>query len=158
MSLIDSFSQIGQSFLKQNPAAGMPQDPLRALTGSLDLPGSLEGLKDSALVRKAEESLGALMDKAGTVQSPAGTANSDGAPRLQAGDPRFGNLLRDIVNEVEAADRTAGASVQGLLLGESDNLHQAMVSLNEASTAFTLMVQVRNKLVEAYQEVMRMQI
>ena len=42
--------------------------------------------------------------------------------------------------------------------GETNNLHQAMIAMQEASVAFSLMVEMRNKLVEGYQEVMRMQV
>ena len=53
----------------------------------------------------------------------------------------------------------AGAAEQAKVLsGESTNLHQAMISIQEAGVAFSLMVEVRNKLVDSYQELMRMQI
>ena len=42
------------------------------------------------------------------------------------------------------------------MLGKSDQLHNAMISLQESSLALGLMVEVRNKLVESYQELMRM--
>ena len=45
-----------------------------------------------------------------------------------------------------------------VLLGESDQLHQGVIAMQEASVAFTMMVEVRNKLVESYQELMRMQV
>lgn len=44
------------------------------------------------------------------------------------------------------------------MTGEVDNLHQSMVAMQEASVAFTLMVEVRNKLMESYQQIMRMQV
>ena len=43
-------------------------------------------------------------------------------------------------------------------MGETDNLHQVMMALDKAKVSFQLMVQVRNKLLEAYQDVLRMQI
>ena len=42
--------------------------------------------------------------------------------------------------------------------GESENLHEAMASLEEASLSFQLMLEIRNKLLESYKEVERMQI
>ena len=42
------------------------------------------------------------------------------------------------------------------VLGQNDQLHQSVIAMQEASVAFTLMVEVRNKLVESYQELMRM--
>jgi flagellar hook-basal body complex protein FliE len=48
--------------------------------------------------------------------------------------------------------------VQQLALGQTDNLHQVMIGLEEARLQFDLVLQVRNKLLEAYQEMMRMQV
>ena len=45
-----------------------------------------------------------------------------------------------------------------VLMGDSGQLHQSVIAMQEASVAFSLMVQVRNKLVESYQELMRMQV
>ncbi len=52
----------------------------------------------------------------------------------------------------------ADIAVRDLALGKSQNLHEVMISLEEAKISFELMVQVRNKIVEAYQEVLRMRI
>jgi flagellar hook-basal body complex protein FliE len=45
-----------------------------------------------------------------------------------------------------------------VITGEATNLHQAVIAMQEAGVAFSLMVEVRNKLVESYQELMRMQV
>ena len=52
----------------------------------------------------------------------------------------------------------ADRQVVRLAAGDSDNLHQVMIALEEAKLSFQLMVQVRNKLLESYQDVLRMQI
>ena len=54
----------------------------------------------------------------------------------------------------------AGASqaVDALVTGQSTNIHQTMVALQQADVSFQLMMQVRNKLVTAYEEIQRMQI
>ena len=52
----------------------------------------------------------------------------------------------------------AGAAVNGLLNGQNVSLHQTMIAMEEASISFQLMVEVRNKMLESYQELMRMQI
>ena len=56
--------------------------------------------------------------------------------------------------QISAADK----AVADLVLGKTDNLHQVMITLEKAKLSFELMVEVRNKALEAYQEVMRMQI
>jgi flagellar hook-basal body complex protein FliE len=70
----------------------------------------------------------------------------------------FQNLVGNFVNEVSDKQAAAGDAVNGLLSGKNVSLHQAMISMEEASVSFQLMVEVRNKLVDSYQELMRMQI
>ena len=70
----------------------------------------------------------------------------------------FGNLLGQMVNEVGAKQAAAGDAVSGILSGQNVSLHQAMIAMQEANVSFQLMVEVRNKLLESYQELMRMQI
>ena len=78
--------------------------------------------------------------------------------RLAAPTESFGTMLDGLVSTV--ADKQAAATdvTKRVLLGESDQLHQSVIAMQEASVAFTLMVEVRNKLVESYQELMRMQV
>ncbi len=70
----------------------------------------------------------------------------------------FSNFLQNAVSEIDDKMKAGKAEQTKVLTGESTNLHQAMIAMQEASVAFTLMVEVRNKLVESYQEVMRMQV
>lgn len=70
----------------------------------------------------------------------------------------FGRLLDGLVATVDTKQDAAQAITKRVLLGESDQLHQSVIAMQEASVAFTLMVEVRNKLVESYQELMRMQV
>jgi flagellar hook-basal body complex protein FliE len=70
----------------------------------------------------------------------------------------FQNLLGNFVNEVSAQQSAGSDAVNGLLSGKNVSLHQAMISTEEASVSFQMMVEVRNKLLDSYQELMRMQI
>ena len=70
----------------------------------------------------------------------------------------FEEILSRSINAVDAASKNAQSEVQTLMIGESDNLHQSVIAMQEAGVAFTLMVEVRNKLLESYQELMRMQV
>ena len=63
-----------------------------------------------------------------------------------------------LVNEVSAKQAAAGEAVHGLLSGQNVSLHQTMIAMEEASISFQLMVEVRNRMLESYQELMRMQI
>jgi len=69
-----------------------------------------------------------------------------------------GNLLTNLVSDVAAKQAVAGESVNALLSGQNVSLHQTMIASEEASISFQLMVEVRNKLLESYQELMRMQV
>jgi flagellar hook-basal body complex protein FliE len=73
-----------------------------------------------------------------------------------SGAHQFGNLFTKLVDEVNTTRETAAAETQKVMLGQSDQLHGAMISLQESSLALGLMIEVRNKLVESYQELMRM--
>jgi flagellar hook-basal body complex protein FliE len=96
------------------------------------------------------------------VQTPSrvgGVGKPESAPAIGgAAKGGFSNFLQQAVSEIDGKMKTASAEQTKVLTGESTNLHQAMIAMQEASTAFTLMVEVRNKLVESYQEVMRMQV
>jgi flagellar hook-basal body complex protein FliE len=115
--------------------------------GSLPIPQpqELQGLYDAARLGKT----GALNPAEGL----AGTQLSE-----PAGKASFNNLLERAVAEVDGKMQSAAAEQAKVLTGETNNLHQAMIAMQEASTAFSLMVEVRNKLVESYQEIMRMQV
>jgi flagellar hook-basal body complex protein FliE len=80
------------------------------------------------------------------VSSPEGTGNS------------FSTVLGQMVGDVTAKQSAASDAVSGLLSGQNVPLHQAVIAMEEASVSFQLMVEVRNKLLESYQELMRMQV
>jgi flagellar hook-basal body complex protein FliE len=70
----------------------------------------------------------------------------------------FGNLLGKFVEEVNTRQNAASDAVHSLQSGGNVSLHQAVIAMEEASVSFQLMVEVRNKLLDAYQELMRMQV
>ena len=74
-----------------------------------------------------------------------------------AGGDAFSSLLGKMVSEVNAQQQVSAQSVNALQSGQTVPLHQAVISMEEASVSFQLMVEVRNRLLESYQEIMRMQ-
>jgi flagellar hook-basal body complex protein FliE len=80
-----------------------------------------------------------------------------GAGQAAAG-ASFESMLGNFVNEVAQKQTTAATAVNGLLSGQNIPLHQAMISVEEASVSFQLMVEVRNRLLDSYQELMKMQV
>jgi len=70
----------------------------------------------------------------------------------------FGNMIDGLIQTVATKETQASQLAQQVMLGGTAQLHQSVIAMQEASVAFSLMVQVRNKLVESYQELMRMQV
>src|SRR5262245_6177621 len=89
------------------------------------------------------------------VQLPGQTAETSPA---QPVSDSFGSLLGRMVEEVNGRQNAAADAVHALQSGGNVSLHQAVIAMEEASISFQLMVEVRNKLLESYQELMRMQI
>lgn len=81
-------------------------------------------------------------------------AGAGAAGATSAGGNSFSELLSGLNNATAGADR----SVEGLATGADGDLHDAMLSVEMESLAFDLAVQIRNRLVEAYSEVFRMQV
>jgi flagellar hook-basal body complex protein FliE len=70
----------------------------------------------------------------------------------------FFDSLKSAIGKVNDAKIEAGRAVDALMTGESQDLHRTMVALQEADVSFQLMMQIRNKLVAAYEDIQRMQI
>ena len=78
-------------------------------------------------------------------------------PEAQETTVDFSALLKQSINNVNETQQAAGDMAQAFEIGDSDvSLAEVMVSAQKASVSFQAMVQVRNKLVEAYQDVMNM--
>ncbi len=75
-----------------------------------------------------------------------------------AGTTPFADWLDTQLQTLDEQIRSSELQVRQLAAGQSDNLHQIMTSLEKAKLSFELTLQVRNKLLEGYQEIMRMQI
>jgi len=69
---------------------------------------------------------------------------------------RFGALLKDAISTVNDLQQRSDLEIQKIITGESDELHTAVVAMQRADISFQMMMQVRNKIVQAYQEVLRM--
>jgi flagellar hook-basal body complex protein FliE len=70
----------------------------------------------------------------------------------------FGQILTDAVNDLNESQLRADDLVQQLATGGDVELHDVMIAQEQADLSFQLAIQVRNKVLEAYQEIMRMQI
>jgi flagellar hook-basal body complex protein FliE len=75
-----------------------------------------------------------------------------------AGGGSFGQLVEKAVTETERLQDTADGMVKSLAKGEITDVHEVMLAMSRADLSFRMMLEVRNKLLDAYQEVMRMQV
>ncbi len=78
-------------------------------------------------------------------------------PRETQG-PGFGEFFKNAIGQVDEAQKNANEQVTAFVAGEQENVHDVMIAMNEAKLAFQLMSEVRNKMVDTYQELMRMQV
>jgi flagellar hook-basal body complex protein FliE len=74
------------------------------------------------------------------------------------GKSAFGSLIVEGIEKVNSQLLGSQVDLQHLALGDAQNLHQIMINLEESSLGFQLMMQVRGRLLEAYQDVMKMSI
>jgi flagellar hook-basal body complex protein FliE len=82
--------------------------------------------------------------------SPLGPA----APKV--GDGSFGSVIQRFVADTNAQQAHADQAVQKLATGQSESIHETMLAMAKADLSFRVFVEVQSKVVEAYQEVMRM--
>lgn len=81
--------------------------------------------------------------------TPAGGAGASGS---------FSSILKDTISSLQSTQTEADSAVQQFLTGENDDIHTTVLATQRAEMAFELGLQVRNKVVSAYQEVMKMQL
>ncbi len=79
-----------------------------------------------------------------------------GAPAPAATDSSFLDSLHSAVNQVQQLQSEADTQVASMLSGNGQDVHSAMIAVEKANLTFELLVQVRNKIVSAYQEVSKM--
>lgn len=70
----------------------------------------------------------------------------------------FSDMLSDAINSVDQAMKESDQKVQSFIAGETENVHDVMISMQRAQVSFQLMTEIRNKAIEAYHEISRMQI
>jgi len=73
-------------------------------------------------------------------------------------NPSFGDILKQSIEHVNQAQKSAGEMATNLVTGKDTDIHRTMIAMEKAGISFQLLMQIRNKLVSAYQEVYRMQV
>lgn len=173
MSLISSIQGMGSSFLKniQPPGALTGQDKNKGLGVSGTLQGVDFAKAQNAIKQlkrmdfsKAPELLNSLtsqLEQQALIRAPeslhGGNFSTPFRP-MGGGAPTLPDMFANLVDAVNQKGAAASAETAKLMSGETDNIHQSIIAMQEAGVAFSLLVEVRNKLVESYKELMRMQV
>jgi len=95
-----------------------------------------------------------------SIKGSLGAAIDTGAAKAATGvkDSGFADVLKDSIDKVNAIQTEADQAIKGLATGQVNNIHETMIAIEKANLSFNMMVQVRNKLVQAYEEIMRTQV
>lgn len=98
---------------------------------------------------------------ASELRSSQNAADATGQTQTLAGQPgqvSFADMLKDAVGKVNTMQKTADTKMEQLATGKTDNIQDVMVATEQADIAMRLMVNIRNKVIDAYQEIMKMQV
>ncbi len=79
----------------------------------------------------------------------------DGA---KVADKSFGDILNNAINEVDAAEKNSIDMINKLATGEVDNIHEVFIASQKADLTLNMAIEVKNRVVEAYKEIMRLQL
>jgi len=79
-------------------------------------------------------------------------------PQIEAGKKNFGEFLTEALGEVNSLQQDAAKASFDLVAGKLQDISQVTIAAEKATIAMQLTMQVRNKVVDAYQEIMRMQV
>lgn len=96
---------------------------------------------------------------------PIHTAGALSAPEVQRSSPSlqgepggFARLIERALESTNAQQTQASQAVRELAMGQTENVHNVLLEVAKADMSFRLVLEIRNRLMEAYQEVMRMQV
>jgi flagellar hook-basal body complex protein FliE len=91
-----------------------------------------------------------------TLNLPSFT-ESTGAAKV-TGTTSFVDVLKDSINKVGELEKEADNEVQKLATMQTQDIHNTMIAVEKADLSFQMMMQIRNKIISAYEEIMRMQV
>ena len=102
----------------------------------------------------------------GSIQSTSGVGppilpqriNSLGSGKARTGKGGFGDLIKGVIDKVDQDQKTSTSAIQDLISGKTQDVLPVVQEVAKADLSFKLLVGVRNKVIEAYQQTMRMQI
>lgn len=101
-----------------------------------------------------------MVDRGTTLKEIRDSKINVPAPSIdgKAGAPTFADTLKAAIQDVNTAQKTADVKMQEIATGKNHNIPEVMIAAEKADISLKLMVSVRNKIIEAYQEIMKMQV
>ena len=102
------------------------------------------------------QSIASVPVPATRVPAPPTAARDAGGS--QGGDSAFATLIRNLVDDTNSQHSLADDAVRELMTGQTDNLHDVVLQAAKADLSFRLLMEIRNRLIDSYQEIMRMQV
>lgn len=90
--------------------------------------------------------------------SNGGQVQKNQGAKGEKGGPSFKDTLNNFLSDVNEMQQKADQSIQKMVSGEITDVHQVMTSVEEAGVAFNMMMEIRNKVMDAYQEIMRIRL
>ncbi|KGI55766.1 MULTISPECIES: flagellar hook-basal body complex protein FliE [unclassified Campylobacter] len=97
------------------------------------------------------------INKLNSLNSISNTQNSNKANEAGIGD-EFAKLLKSSISDLDTAQKEGEAAMTDIATGEVKDLHQAAIAIGKAETSMKFMLEVRNKAINAYKEITRIQI
>ena len=91
-----------------------------------------------------------------TPSQPTGLDSKVASTASTTGAPKFDDMLKGFLKDVNQMQNTADQSIQKMVSGEVKDVHQVMLAVEEATVAFNMMLEIRNKTMDAYNELIRM--
>ena len=90
--------------------------------------------------------------------APLSSGSSISTESLKSSDDGFGSIIKDAVDSIDKTQKSAEKEISKAVTGESPDLHKTIIALQTADLKFQLGLQVRNKVIGAFDEIMRMQV
>src|SRR5438552_2725872 len=102
--------------------------------------------------------IGSGLDTGRLRETQERTVEETGAGSEAGGTKTFGEFMKDLVQDANNATLQADGKMQEVAAGRNKDLHGAVLAMEKADVQFRLLTQVRNKVIDAYREILRMQV
>lgn len=101
---------------------------------------------------------GGIRDSSGLDSKSMSIGGMDSAEKSSTTQKSFADTLNEAIGTVNQLQKASDKGMQELATGRTDNIAEVMIATEKADIALKLMVQVRNKIIDAYQDIMKMQV